>query len=66
MQHEFGLTKRETEIAAMLLAGRSRPYIRDELIISLNTVHTHAKNILAKCGVHSQQELMDLARSHAA
>lgn len=66
LQHEFGLTKRETEIAAMLLAGRSRPYIRDELVISLNTVHTHAKNILAKCGVHSQQELMDLARSHAA
>lgn len=66
LQREYGLTKRETEIAAMLLAGRSRPYIRDELVISLNTVHTHAKNILAKCGVHSQQELMDLARSHAA
>ncbi len=66
LQREFGLTKRETEIAAMLLAGRSRPYIRDELVISLNTVHTHAKNILAKCGVHSQQELMDLARNHAA
>ncbi len=63
---EYGLTKRETEIAAMLLAGRSRPYIRDALFISLNTVHTHAKNILMKCGVHSQQELMDLARSHAA
>lgn len=66
LRSEYGLTKRETEIAAMLLAGRSRPYIRDELVISLNTVHSHAKNIFAKCGVHSQQELMDLARSRLA
>lgn len=60
LQQEFGLTERETEICALLLAGRSRPYIRDELIISLNTVHAHARNIFAKCGVHSQQELMSL------
>ena len=62
LQQEFGLTARETEIAELLLAGRSRPYIRDELMISLNTVHTHASNIFSKCGVHSQQELIDLAR----
>ena len=49
-------------MAELLLAGRSRPYIRDELIISLNTVHAHARNIYAKCGVHSQQEFMDLLR----
>lgn len=62
LRQEFGLTARETEIAELLLAGRSRPYIRDELMISLNTVHTHASNIFSKCGVHSQQELIDLAR----
>ena len=62
LQQEYGLTARETEIAELLLAGRSRPYIRDELMISLNTVHTHASNIFSKCGVHSQQELIDLAR----
>lgn len=60
----YGLTKREVEITAFLLAGRNRPYIRDELVISLHTVHTHVRNILGKCGVHSQQELIDLA--HAA
>lgn len=65
VQTEFELTERETEICALLLAGRSRPYIRDELIISLNTVHAHARNIFAKCGVHSQQELMDLPKSMA-
>ena len=47
-------------MAALLLGGRSRPYIRDELGISLNTVHAHAHSILAKCGVHSQRELIDL------
>ena len=51
--------RRKTQIAALLLSGRSRPFIRDELVISLNTVHAHARNIYSKCGVHSQQEFMD-------
>lgn len=60
LQRRYGLSSRETEVAALLLAGRSRPYIRDELVISLNTVHSHVSNIYAKCGVHSQREFMDL------
>lgn len=60
LRRSFGLTERETEVAELLLCGRSRPYIRDELGISLNTVHAHARSILAKCGVHSQRELIDL------
>mgnify|MGYP000007956507 CR=1 FL=1 len=63
LQSRYDLTERETEITAYLIAGRSRPYIRDELVISLNTVHAHARNIFSKCNVHSQQELMDLAQS---
>ena len=59
LRSRYGLTERETQIAALLLAGRSRPFIRDELVISLNTVHAHARNIYSKCGVHSQQEFMD-------
>ena len=60
LRRAFGLTERETEVAELLLCGRSRPYIRDERGISLNTVHAHARSILAKCGVHSQRELIDL------
>ena len=60
IQKRYGLTEREAQIAALLLEGRSRPYIRDELVISLNTVHTHARSIYAKCGVHSQREFMEL------
>lgn len=65
VRDEYGLTKRETEVAFLLLEGRNRPYIRDELIISLHTVHAHARSIFAKCGVHSQQELIDLVRPRA-
>lgn len=62
LQSRFGLTERETDVAALLLAGRSRPFIRDELTVSINTVSSHVRSIFSKCGVHSQQELIDLAR----
>ena len=63
LQKRFGLTERETDVAVLLLAGRSRPFIRDELTVSINTVSSHVRSIFSKCGVHSQQELIDLARS---
>lgn len=60
---EGGLTPREAEVFALLAQGRSIPYIRDELIISRETAATHAKHIYAKLGVHSRQELIDLAQN---
>ena len=62
LQATYVLSERETEVAALLLTGRSRPFIRDELFISLNTVGVHVRKVYGKCGVHSQQELIDLAR----
>lgn len=59
---EASLSKRETEIFSLLACGRSRPYIRDALFLSKNTVATHVKHIYAKLGIHSQQELIDLVR----
>lgn len=61
LARRYGLSAREQEILVYLLMGRNRPYIRDTLYISINTVNTHAKRIYAKAGVHSQQELIDLA-----
>jgi len=63
LQATYALSDRETEVAALLLAGRSRPFIRDELFISLNTVGVHVRKVYGKCGVHSQQELIDLVRN---
>lgn len=56
----YGLTDRETEIVALLVKGRSAPFIRDELVISLNTVYSHIKHIYAKVGVHGRQELINV------
>lgn len=43
-----------------LARGRSAAFIADELVCSPATVRTHMKNIYAKLGVHSKQELIDL------
>lgn len=57
---KYNLTARETEIFLLLARGRSAPFIRDELVISLNTVASHSKHIYRKMGVNSRQELLDL------
>lgn len=61
LARELNLTPRETEVFALLMKGRSVPYIRDELVVSRETVATHVKHIYAKANVHSRQELLDLA-----
>lgn len=55
-----GLSAREEEILGYLARGRSQPYIREELVLSKNTVATHVKHIYQKLNVHSRQELIDL------
>lgn len=54
-----GLTKRETEVTALLLEGRSLRIIQQELFISEGTARTHTKRIYEKLGIHSKQELID-------
>lgn len=56
----YGLSARETEVFVYLARGRSAPFIRDELMVSLNTVTSHIKHIYGKMGIHSRQELIDL------
>lgn len=55
-----GLTKRETEIMAMMARGRNGKFIEEHYVVSYNTVKTHVKHIYMKLDVHSQQELIDL------
>ncbi len=60
---EAKLTRRETEVFALLARGRTVGYIADELIIAPNTAKGYVKNVYAKLGVHSRQELIDTVES---
>ncbi|QZY28243.1 helix-turn-helix transcriptional regulator [Nocardioides coralli] len=53
-----GLTARETEVLAKVLAGQSRGAIGRDLHISAWTVQDHLKSIYAKTGVNSRQALV--------
>lgn len=55
------LTAREREILARMAAGHDRAVIADDLGISINTVRTHAQNLLGKLGVHSSLEAASVA-----
>lgn len=57
---EFGLSKRETEVFALLAKGRDTAYIQEKLFISSGTVCSHRDRIYRKLDVHSRQELLDM------
>jgi DNA-binding NarL/FixJ family response regulator len=52
--HEYGLTLRESEVAALLLQGMSNREIAEALYISEHTVKTHMKGILNKTSSRSR------------
>lgn len=49
-----GLTDREVQVMEMICLGRSKSYIAEELVISENTVRSHARRLYAKLGAHSK------------
>lgn len=53
----YGLTKREEEVARLLLKGLTYKNISEQLFISLPTVKSHASNLYKKCKVKSRHEL---------
>lgn len=55
---DLPLTKREAEIAELLLNGISPKNIGEKLSISVATVYTHIARIHAKLNVSSRQELL--------
>lgn len=56
----YELTRREVDIARLLVRGYSKAAIGEKLCLSESTVRTHARNLYAKLGVHSRQQLIDL------
>lgn len=55
------LSLREREIISLLAKGNSNSQVAQALFISVNTVHTHRKNIYRKLSISSIQELISLA-----
>ena len=53
-------------VLGLLLAGRSAPYIAEQLCVSQNTVKTHVRHIYAKLDIHTRQELLDLVQEQEA
>lgn len=57
---EFDLSKREVDVLKLLARGNSSQHIQEALFIAAGTVNYHTRNIYAKLGVHSKQEVIDL------
>jgi DNA-binding NarL/FixJ family response regulator len=56
-----GLTEREREILQCMVDGLDRRGIAQRLVLSVNTVRTHAQSVLAKLDVHSSLEAAAVA-----
>jgi DNA-binding CsgD family transcriptional regulator/tetratricopeptide (TPR) repeat protein len=57
----LGLTRRETEILALLAEGRTNRQIAEQLFISQKTASVHVSHILAKLGVAGRGEAAAIA-----
>lgn len=57
---EHDLSRREMDVFELLSRGFSGARIQQELFIAQGTVNYHTRNIYAKLGVHSKQEVIDL------
>ena len=60
MSDTYGLSPRETEILNLLVQGRTRAYIQEDLVLAENTVKTHVAHIYGKLGVKDRKEMVDL------
>ena len=60
---ERDLTRREEEVLALLMEGRTRSEIARELYVSGDTVKTHVRNLYRKMGVSGKDELVSAMAS---
>ena len=62
LRQHYRLSARETEVMELIARGNSMAAIAERLVISENTVRTHAKHIYTKLDIHRRQELLDMLR----
>lgn len=58
------LTRRELEVLVSLAQGKPVSLIAREMVLSVNTVYTHLRNIKEKLGLKNQAELVRFAVEH--
>jgi len=58
ISRDLGISPREAQVAALLVAGYTTTKIAHRLGIRANTARTHVKAIFSKTGIHSQTELI--------
>ncbi|MDE2362905.1 MAG: hypothetical protein KGM42_09520 [Hyphomicrobiales bacterium] len=58
-----GLTEREREVLALVIAGKTSKAIAVDLDISAKTVDNHRANLMAKAGVNSVAQLIAWAQN---
>jgi len=57
------LTERETEVLSLVATGATDKEVAEKLVISLNTVKTHMRNILSKLQVSTRREAAKAAQA---
>jgi DNA-binding CsgD family transcriptional regulator len=54
----YGLSPREREVVAALLAGLDTRAVTERLFISRHTVQDHLKSVFEKMSIHSRREML--------
>ena len=62
LAQDFGLSKRETSVYALLLEDKTNAEIAEELFIAPSTVRAHISRIYEKFDVHTRQEFVHKTR----
>ncbi|MEM7549120.1 MAG: response regulator transcription factor [Bacteroidota bacterium] len=55
------LSKRETQVLALLAKGKTYQHISNELFVSVETIKSHVKRIYSKLHVHNKDEALEKA-----
>lgn len=62
--NDIALTEQEQQVLMLLDADHTYPEIGEKLVVSVNTVRTHVRNLYAKLSVHRRAQALAVARMH--
>jgi DNA-binding CsgD family transcriptional regulator len=65
LQRDYRLSEREVEVILLISQGHTQAYCADAMVLSVNTVRSHMKNLYTKLDIHSKEELLEMLNSVA-